>query len=58
MTYKVVLECRGDVGDAALTYRLPASSASAADFHACQKAGSHYPEYTDIHATRIEAVKE
>ena len=55
--YKVILDCRGAVGDAALTYRLTASSASAAEFRACQSAGEHYPEYTDIHASRTEVLK-
>lgn len=57
MMYKVVLECRGAAGDGALTYRVDASSAAAADFHACQRAGNHSPDYTDIHAIRIEVEK-
>lgn len=53
--YKVILECRGAVGDAALTYRsVTAPSAQTAEFHACQTAGEHYPEYSDIHEVRIE----
>lgn len=35
--YHVVVLCSGPVGDAALTYRLTASSQQAAEFHACQK---------------------
>lgn len=54
--FKVVVECSGAVGDAVLTYRnVPATSSSVAAFRACQKAGEHYPEYTDIRATRVEA---
>ena len=52
--YKVILECSGPVGDAALTYRMTASSPQAAEFRACQMAGDHYPEYTDIQAKRME----
>lgn len=40
--YHVVVLCSGPVGDAALTYRLTASSQQAAEFHACQMAGDHY----------------
>jgi hypothetical protein len=50
----VILECSGPVGDAALTYRMTASSPQAAEFRACQMAGDHYPEYTDIQAKRME----
>ena len=53
--FKVVVVCSGAVGDAVLTYRnIPATSSSAAAFRTCQKAGEHYPEYTDIRATRVE----
>ena len=52
--YHVVVLCSGPVGDAALTYRLTASSQQAAEFHACQMAGDHYPEYTDIQTKRME----
>lgn len=55
--FKVIVECRGPCGDAALTYRLAASSRQAAEFHACQMAGDHYPEYTDIQAKRTEVLK-
>lgn len=50
--YHIVVLCSGPVGDAALTYRLTASSQQAAEFHACQMAGDHYPEYRDIHTAR------
>lgn len=36
------------------TYRMTASSPQAAEFRACQMAGDHYPEYTDIQAKRME----
>lgn len=51
-----MLLCSGPVGDAALTYRLTASSQQAAEFHACQMAGDHYPEYRDIHVKRTEVL--
>ena len=61
--YHVVVLCSGPVGDAALTYRLTASSQQpaassqqAAEFHACQMAGDHYPEYRDIHVKRTEVL--
>nr|DAF96995.1 MAG TPA: hypothetical protein [Myoviridae sp. ctsIb3] len=54
--YHVVVLCSGPVGDAALTYRLTASSPQAAEFHACQMAGDHYPEYRDIHVKRTEVL--
>lgn len=41
--YHVVVLCSGPVGDAAPTYRLTDSSQQAAEFHACQMAGDHYP---------------
>lgn len=53
--YHVVVLCSGPVGDAALTYRLPAIW-QAAEFHACQMAGDHYPEYRDIHVKRTEVL--
>lgn len=56
--YHIVLECRGPCGDAALTYRLTASSPQAAEFRACQMAGDHYPEYTDIQVNRTEVTHE
>lgn len=55
--YKIVVECHGPCGEAALTYRIGATSPSAAVFHACQIAGEHYPEYTDIQAKRMEVLK-
>lgn len=55
--YKVILECRGPAGDAALTRRITESSKCAAEFHACQNAGNEYPEYTDIRMTRMEVLK-
>lgn len=54
--YKVILDCSGPHGDAVLTYRVAASRACAAEFKACQMAGDHYPEYTDIRATRTEVI--
>ncbi len=54
--YHVVVLCSGPVGDAALTYRLTASSPQTAEFHACQMAGDHYPEYRDIHVKRTEVL--
>lgn len=42
--YHVVVLCSGPVGDAALTYRLTASSPQAAEFHACQMAGRSFPD--------------
>ena len=54
--YHVIVLCSGPVGDAALTYRLTASSQQAAEFHACQMAGDHYPEYRDIHVKRTEVL--
>lgn len=53
--YKVILECSGPAGDAALTRRVTASGSQAAEFHACQMAGDHYPEYTDIRAKRFRS---
>ena len=55
--YTVILECSGPIGDAALTYRVTASSPYAAEFRACKMAGEHYPEYTDIRAKRMEVLK-
>ena len=55
--YKVILECSGSCGDAALTYRINAANQFAAEFHACQMAGDHYPEYRDIKPVRTEVVK-
>ena len=49
--YHVVVLCSGPVGD-----RLTASSQQAAEFHACQMAGDHYPEYRDIHVKRTEVL--
>ncbi len=43
--YKVIVECSGPHGNAALTYRINAASQFAAEFRACQLAGDHYPEY-------------
>ena len=55
--YYVVVLCNGPVGDAALTYRLTASSPQAAEFRACQMAGNHYPEYRDIRVKRTEVLE-
>lgn len=55
--YKVILECRGPAGDAAITRRIVASSSFAAEFAACQSVGENYPEYTDVRATRTEVLK-
>lgn len=55
--YKVILECSGPAGDAALTRRVTASSPFAAEFAACQSAGNEYPEYTDVRAMRTEVLK-
>lgn len=55
--YKVILECSGPAGDAALTRLVTASSSFAAEFAACQSAGNEYPEYSNIRVTRTEAFK-
>ena len=55
--YHVVVLCNGPVGDAALTYRLTASSPQAAEFRACQMADDHYPEYRDIQVKRTEVLE-
>lgn len=47
--YKVIVECSGPHGNAALTYRINAASQFAAEFRACQLAGDHYPEYRGVH---------
>lgn len=41
--YKVIVECSGPHGNAALTYRINTASQFAAEFRACQLAGDHYP---------------
>lgn len=46
--YKVIVECSGPHGNAALTYRINAAS---------QLAGDHYPEYRDIKPVRTEVLK-
>ena len=38
---KVIVECSGPHGNAALTYRINAASQFAAEFRACQLAGDH-----------------
>ena len=38
--YKVIVECSGPHGNAALTYRINAASQFAAEFRACQLAAS------------------
>lgn len=50
--YKVIVECSGPHGNAALT----AASQFAAEFRACQLAGDHYPECRDIHVKRTEVL--
>lgn len=55
--YKVIVECSGPHGNAALTYRINAASQFAAEFRACQLAGDHYPEYRDIKPVRMEVLK-
>jgi hypothetical protein len=55
--YKVIVECSGPHGNAALTYRINAASQFAAEFRACQLAGDHYPEYRDIKPVRTEVLK-
>lgn len=50
--YKVIVECSGPHGNAALTYRINTASQFAAEFRACQLAGDHYPEYRDIKPVR------
>lgn len=55
--YKVVVECHGKVGSAALTYRLAASSRQVAEFRACQMAGDYYTEYNEIKPVRTEVIK-
>lgn len=52
--YKVIVECSGPHGNAALTYRINTASQFAAEFRACQLAGDHYPEYRDIKVSRVE----
>lgn len=46
--YKVILECRGPAGDAAITRRIVASSSFAAEFAACQSVGENYPEFEKL----------
>mgnify|MGYP006972013707 FL=1 len=53
--YKVIVECSGPHGNAALTYRINTASQFAAEFRACQLAGDHYPEYRDIKPVRTTA---
>jgi len=55
--YKVIVECHGPEGDAALTYRMWATSRNAAEFAAAKEAGDKYPEYTDIQVKRTEVLK-
>lgn len=55
--YKVIVECSGPHGNAALTYRINAASQFAAEFRACQLAGDRYPEYRDIKPVRTEVLK-
>ncbi len=54
--YKVIVACSGPQGDAALTYRMWATSQSAAEYAAVEEVRDKYPEYTDIQAKRTEVL--
>lgn len=51
--YKVILECSGPVGDAALTYRMTASSPQAAEFRACHDTCPRFAEWRTQHKAEL-----
>lgn len=54
--YRVAVACSSPQGETVLTYRMWATSQSAAEFAAVEEAGDKYPEYTDIKPMRTEVL--